>query len=142
VTDCLTAGLGRAGRALALWLCLAALAIQGLAPLCLAGLMPSFAGTQSIILCTAHGFETVQLGRDGKPVPGTPAPNQQNSTCPLCAGVQAASGLITPVAVVLAVPVFVSRVRRLIASTSISFLRAHFSYVTRAPPAAAFSSPA
>jgi hypothetical protein len=127
---------GRPARTLALWLGLLALTIQGLAPLCLPGIMRT-AGGPSIILCTAHGLQTVHLGADGKPLSNTPAPNQQNSDCPLCAAAHIGGGFTAPALVALSLPPIArERVARL-APAPVPALKAYFPYVTRAPPALA-----
>ena len=56
----------RAGalKALALWLGLAALILQGFVPL---AAMAAPAG-HSIVICTIHGMQTIRIGADGKPV--------------------------------------------------------------------------
>jgi hypothetical protein len=132
----LSLGCSRALRAFALTLGLVALTLQGLAPLCLnmAGAPSSSAGGYSIVLCTIHGYQTVQIGADGKPAPNTPSPDQQNSTCPMCAGVQAAKAFIAPAPIALAVPTNFQRAVLSIASTPAASLRSHVSYISRAPP--------
>lgn len=72
----LALGCSRALRAFALALGLVALTLQGLAPLCLN--MPGGAsgpeGVHSVVLCTIHGYQTIQIGADGKPAPNAPVP--------------------------------------------------------------------
>ena len=124
----------RALRAVALWLGLAALTIQGLAPLCLSGMMAGAAGIQSIVICTIHGYQTLQVQADGKPIPNAPAPDQQNSTCPICAGFHAAKAFTAPALVGLVVPTDFTPAPLAIASTPPPSLKSHVSYVSRAPP--------
>lgn len=122
----------RALRALALTLGLAAMAMQGLAPLCLAGWKATPGGTSSII-CTEHGREIVRIDAEGKPLPGTPSPSRQDSTCPLCAAFQAASLFAAPVVAWL----LISGLRlnpRIVVSSSPATPRPPLSYVSRAPP--------
>src|SRR5258708_22158231 len=60
--------IGRVLRTFALTLGLAALMLQALAPLCLAGTASAGSG-QSIVICTVHGMQTIQLDADGNAVP-------------------------------------------------------------------------
>jgi len=71
----LSLGCSRALRAFALTLGLVALTLQGLAPLCLnmTGAPSVSASGYSIIICTVHGYQTIQIGADGKPAPNAPA---------------------------------------------------------------------
>lgn len=132
----LSLGFGRALRAFALTLGLVALTLQGLAPLCLnmTGGTPGTAGAHSVVLCTIHGYQTIQIGADGKPAPTAPAPDQQNSICPICVGFQAAKAFTTPAPVALVVPTNFEHAASPIASASAPSLKSHFSYVSRAPP--------
>jgi hypothetical protein len=132
----LSLGCSRALRAFALTLGLVALTLQGLAPLCLnmAGGASGPAGVHSVVLCTIHGYQTIQIGADGKPAPNTPAPDQQNSSCPICAAVQAAKAFTTPAPVALAVPTQFTLAPPAIASSSAPAPKPHFSYISRAPP--------
>ena len=132
----LSLGCSRALRAFALTLGLVALTLQGLAPLCLnmAGGPSGAVGVYSFVLCTIHGYQTIQIGADGKPVPNAPAPDQQNSSCPMCAGFQAAKAFTAPAPVALAVPTNVQRATLSIASAPLPSIRSHRSYISRAPP--------
>jgi hypothetical protein len=120
----------------ALFLGLLALTLQGLAPLCLN--MPggplSSAGVTSIVLCTIHGSQTIQIGVDGKPAPNAPAPGQQNSTCPICAGFQAAKAFTAPNLVELVVPTNFTTAPAALAPSVAPSVRLHLSYISRAPP--------
>jgi hypothetical protein len=95
------------------------------------------AGLYSIILCTAHGFETVQIAADGKPAPDAPLPDQQNSTCPICAGFHAGSAFTAPSPLFIAVSPQWKQAPQPVLSAFVVSPRAHFSYVSRAPPVAA-----
>lgn len=121
-------------RTLFLWLGLAALTVQAVAPLCAAG----FAGGSqtaltSIVLCTAHGFQRIQIDADGQPVPTQG--DQKGSDCFLCVGMHGGGAFPAPVLVSVDAPsisraaaVFVPRIlppQRKFASA----------YVTRGPPA-------
>ena len=132
----LSLGCNKALRAFALILGLVALTVQGLAPLCLnmMGGPPGPTGVYSIVLCTIHGFQTIQIGADGKPAPNAPAPDQQNPTCPICAGFQAAKAFTAPAPVALIAPANFTRAPLAIASTPPPSLKSHVSYVSRAPP--------
>jgi hypothetical protein len=130
----------RAFRALALSLGLAALMVQGIAPLCLGGLMGTgAAGASSIVLCTAHGFQTVVLDADGNPVPAAPAKNAPDSLCPMCLAFHAASAFAAPALIFVALGLIVTHQRPLIALPVLSTSHSYRSYVTRAPPELRFS---
>jgi hypothetical protein len=131
----LSLGCSRGLRAFALTLGLVALTLQGLAPLCLnmVGGTSGTAGAHSVVLCTIHGYQTIQIGADGKPAPA-PAPDQQNSTCPICVGFQAAKAFTTPAPVALVVPTNFERAAAPIASAPAPSRKSQFSYVSRAPP--------
>ena len=118
-------------RTLALWLGLTALSVQALAPLCLAGMMAEGGGSE-IVLCTAHGFQTVHVDANGKPVPA-PA-SDQNSTCPLCAAVSHATTFTTPAVFVLLAPTAVAESVPP-QSSRVALRTAHTLYRGRAPPA-------
>jgi hypothetical protein len=125
-------------RTLALWLGLAALLVQAMAPLCLAGFMSVAApGASSIILCTAHGFETIQIGADGKPLPATPAQDQQGANCPLCSAMHAASAFMPPTLALANTPLSVTAARMSFVSVPVPSRKFSFAYVTRGPPSLA-----
>jgi hypothetical protein len=125
---------GGLGRSLALWLGLVALTIQGLVPLCAAG--PAAAsGGNAIVICTSHGFETLQLDADGNPVPG--APQADHSTCFLCLGCHIGASFTAPAFVAFSAPQSAQRQAPFAAETHRLTRPAHVSYVSRAPPAAA-----
>ena len=130
----LSLGCSRALRAFALTLGLVALTLQGLAPLCLnmTGGTSGTAGAHSVVLCTIHGYQTIQIGADGKPAPD--APDQQNSTCPICVGFHAAKAFTAPQPIALAVPTNFQRAALPVASAPAPSLKSQFSYVSRAPP--------
>ena len=132
----LSLGCTRALRAFALMLGLVALTVQGLAPLCLnmMGGPSGSAGAYSIVLCTIHGVQTIQIGADGKPAPNAPSPGQQNSTCPICTGFQAAHGFTGPELVAFVVPANFQRAPLPIMAAPAPSLRSHHSYISRAPP--------
>jgi len=120
---------------LALWLGLVALTIQGLVPLCVANAAPSgAAGVSSIVICTVQGYETIQLDRDGNPVPGVPSADH-GTTCLLCVGCHRGAGLSAPSLPQMAAPVALSRETRPFLSAIAPSGPAQFSYVTRGPPA-------
>ena len=137
----LTSNCRRVFDSLGLLLGLIALTVQAMAPLCLSGLMDAHsAGGSSIILCTAHGFETIQVDSSGNPLPSAPAKNGSDSVCPLCTGFQAASALIAPAPIVLALALPVVRDRTIVAPGPVSFGCPYLSYVTRGPPPAVLSA--
>jgi hypothetical protein len=123
----------RAFRALALWLGLAALMIQGLAPLCAPALMGASSGA-SIVICTAHGFETVQIGADGKALPQQPGKNV--SDC--CTACHAPNGFTTPAPVLAAAPFAAAYQPAPIGTALIVLPRLYSSYICRGPPPAMF----
>jgi hypothetical protein len=124
-------------RTFALWLGLVALMVQALAPLCAAGLMGSTDrtdGVASIILCTAHGFETIRIGADGKPLPAAPAQDQQSSPCPLCAAMHAMTAFVPPPIALALVPPSITAARMSFISAAVPSRKFSSAYVTRGPP--------
>jgi hypothetical protein len=88
-------------------------------------------GTASVVICTAHGFEKVQLDAEGKPLPA--APSNASDCCTAC---YAPGGFTVPSPVLAANPVGVIDPRpRLVVSPAVS-PRFCSSYITRGPPAA------
>lgn len=132
----LTSSGKRAFQTLALWLGLVALTIQGLVPLCVAGAVGASgtAGGHSIVICTVHGYQTIQLDSGGNPVPGAPASDHGNSTCFLCLGCHMGLGFTAPVLAQFFAPIVVKREMPEFASAATPSRPQHFSYVTRAPP--------
>jgi hypothetical protein len=115
-------------RALALWLGLAALMVQSLAPAYARTVQTS--GATSIVICTAHGFQTVQLEEDGNALAGKSSANAQDC----CTDCQVTGGFIVPTPVRLPEPFQVaSEVPWFAASPPIA-ARFYSSYVTRGPP--------
>jgi len=127
--------IGRVLRTFALTLGLAALMLQALAPLCLAGTASASSG-QSIVICTLHGTQTIQLDADGKAVP--PSHDSQSSTCSMCLGAQTARAFTVPTLASVPVPTISAPVEPIVASSITPSFPPHFSYVTRAPPASSF----
>jgi hypothetical protein len=112
--------------------------VQAIAPLCAAGLMGSTdhtAGGASIILCTAHGFQTIQIDADGKPLPATPQ-NQQTS-CPLCSAMHAMTAFVPPPLALAVAPPTITAARILLISVAVPSRKFSLAYVTRGPPASA-----
>lgn len=125
----------RVFRTLALWLGLAALMVQGLAPLCAVGPMGASgraSGVASIVLCTAHGFETVQIGADGKPLPNQPA----NTASDCCTACHAPVGFTLPAPILAALPSAIAYDGAHLVTAPVPTARFYSSYVTRGPPAA------
>jgi hypothetical protein len=130
-------------QAIALWLGLAALTFQALAPLCLAGLMSpgKDSGSFPIVLCTAHGLAGIHAGTSGNPSPDRPSPQDQ-SACPLCSALAGLSHFTAPAAVLLAAPfAWIGAGRKPIAS-EIKSARPVANYISRAPPRAKVPMPA
>jgi hypothetical protein len=136
--DCLVASAfaangKRAFQALALWLGLVALTIQGLVPLCIAT-PAAAAGGSSIVICTVHGYETVQLDANGNPTGG---PVSDHGTgCFLCLGCQMGLGLPAPALAQFSVPSEAQREPMQFASALAPSRPQHLFYVSRAPPTA------
>jgi hypothetical protein len=125
---------------LALWLGLLALTIQSFAPLCALGLpsrVDAGTGAYSIVLCTAHGFERVQLDADGKSLPDNPS-QDQNSTCSLCAGIHVAGGFTAPSVILIIVQPTLTRQAWMTELELAPSPPSHSSYVSRAPPVSTF----
>jgi hypothetical protein len=94
----------------------------------------SAAGMSSIVLCTIHGFQTIRIDANGKPIPYSPAPDQQNSSCPMCVGFQAAKAFTTPALVGLVVSTDFMPAPLPITASKAPSLKLHASYISRAPP--------
>ena len=124
-----SAGTYRAFRALALWLGLVALMAQSLAP-AYAGVVGAGKEGTSIVICTAHGFQTVQLDGDGNAVPGKSSANSQDC----CTDCQAAGGFIVPTPVRLPQPFQIVSEAPHFTFVSAIAPRFYSSYVTRGPP--------
>ena len=122
----------RAFQTLALWFGIVALTIQGLVPLCVAS-PAAAAGGSSIVICTVHGYETIQLDANGNPT-GVPASNH-GATCFLCLGCQVGSGLPAPAFAHFSVPSGLQRQPLQLADAVTPSRPQHLSYVSRAPPA-------
>lgn len=123
----------RAFQTLALWFGLVALTIQGLVPLCVAS-PAAAAGGSSIVICTVHGYETIQFDADGNPT-GAPI-SDHGANCFLCLGCHIGSGLPPPALAQLFVPSESVRDPFEVAHARAPSRPQHFSYVSRAPPAA------
>jgi hypothetical protein len=124
-----SAGTYRAFRALALWLGLAALMVQSLAP-AYAGLAAAGKEGASIVICTAHGFQTVQVDSDDNAVPGKSSANAQDC----CTDCQAAGGFIVPSPLRFAAPFRIMSEAPQFTVAPIVLARLYSSYVTRGPP--------
>jgi hypothetical protein len=115
---------------------LAALAVQAIAPICLSGFAaPRSSGGFSIVLCTAHGFQSVTLDQNGKPIPAAPAKDGSDGLCQMCTAFHSAPLIVTPAAAILIFLLFWSRSDQIIASDAPVLRRAYASFVTRGPPA-------
>jgi hypothetical protein len=128
----------RAMRAFALWLGLAALSVQAMAPLCLAGFMPSSesAGSFPIVLCAAHGIRT--LYTDGNNQSQPPSPDDQNS-CPLCSAVAQVANFTAPGPILMLLPIAIGLVPESSLARPMRLARRAASYTSRAPPPRTFS---
>jgi hypothetical protein len=122
-------------KMIALWLGLAALMVQGLAPLCASGILGGAGGNiASVVICTAHGFEIVQVGFDGKPLAHQPA--KAMSDC--CSACHAPGGFTIASPIPLATLSSIAYDGTHIAPTLVDTVRFYSSYVTRGPPHAIF----
>jgi len=116
-------------RAVALWLGVLALMVQSLAPV-YAALAAGAGEGSSIVICTAHGFETVRVDADGNAIAGKSSAN--SSDC--CNDYHAAGGFIVPTPVCFPEPFHIaSEVSWFAAQHSVT-LRPYSSYITRGPP--------
>ena len=120
-------------RTLALWLGLIALTVQGLAPLCFAG-AANAAGLQSLVICTVHGFQTIQLDANGNLVPDAPGSGQDNLNC--CTGCHLNTGMTVPRVASVAAPSVKPAAKIVFAFADPISLRFQLSYSSRAPPSA------
>jgi hypothetical protein len=125
----------RTFRTLALWLGLTALIVQGLAPLCAGFMTEASAGVPSIVICTAHGSQTVQIGADGKAVPAAPLTNA-GDCCSVCS---VPGGFALPSPILVAMPSSITATYLPAVAAPVIGQRFYFSYLTRGPPAAANS---
>ena len=122
-----------AARAIALWLGLFALMVQSLAPAYAAVAGPARGG-ESVVICTAHGFQTVRVDAEGNAVTGKASANIQDC----CSDCQVAGGFLLPT------PISVSEPFRLVSAATILLPAQHvpprfFSpYITRGPPLVRF----
>jgi hypothetical protein len=124
----------RAWKMLALWFGLVALMVQGLVPLCASGAMGGAVGNiASVVICTSHGFETVQVDGDGKPLPQPPGKSM--SDC--CSACHAPGGFNLASPLRLTAPSLVAYNAPLFAPAPIGAARFYSSYVTRGPPVSA-----
>jgi hypothetical protein len=122
-------------RTLFLWLGLGALTVQAFAPLCLTGgVGGSPAGVSSIILCTAHGFERIQIGADGQPLPAQ-GDDQKGSDCFLCVAMHGSGAFPTSARIAVEIPTKVSVAPIAVASIPAPSREFASAYVSRGPPA-------
>jgi hypothetical protein len=116
---------------------LAALAVQVIAPICLSGFPAARAtGGLSIVLCTAHGFQTVTLDVNGKPIPAAPDNGGSDGLCLMCVAFHSAPLLAVTAALFLAVLLFWRSADRFVNFAPVLLRRAYISFETRGPPAA------
>jgi hypothetical protein len=117
---------------LALWLGLAALMVQGLAPLCSGAAMAGSGSIASIVICTLHGSQTLQLDADGKALPNAPA-KQASDCCTVC---HAPNGFTTPPPIFEALRSNAMGEAVRSEAAPIILPRSYSSYVSRGPPVA------
>jgi hypothetical protein len=110
---------------------LIALMVQSLAPLCAPALMGGASGgVASVVICTAHGFETLQLSADGQPLPNQPSHNISDC-CSLC---HAPNGFAVASPIRVAVPSSIASENTVLVTPPAVAARFYSSYVTRGPP--------
>jgi len=115
-------------RAVALWLGVFALMVQTLAPAYAASVAAGEGS--SIVICTAHGFQTVHVDADGNAIPGKSSAN--SSDC--CNDYHAAGGFIVPTPGRLPAPFHITSEASWFAAPASIAPRFYSSYVTRGPP--------
>jgi hypothetical protein len=109
-----------------------ALMLQALAPLCLGGMNASVGGS-FIVICTAHGTQTIRLDSNGNPLSNAPVEDQSHSTCFLCLNSHGPAGFVPSEQVALLVQT-VSKQEPRPVYPAVSPRAPHTSYVSRAPP--------
>src|SRR5437764_1435262 len=115
---------------------LAALAVQAIAPICLSGFAaPRSSGGFSIVLCTAHGFQSVTLDQNGKPIPAAPAKDGSDGLCQMCTAFHSAPLIVTPAVLILLVVLFWSQAYQIGSSDAPVLRRTYASFISRGPPA-------
>ncbi len=119
---------------IALLLGLAAMVVQAIAPICLSGFSAQTgSGGFPIVLCTAHGFQSVVLDENGKPVPAPPK-DGSDGLCPMCVAFHSAPIVATAAALLLGVVFSWQYADRFIISNVPVPRRAYSSFITRGPP--------
>lgn len=137
-------GRNRVLHALALCLSLIAIANQATARLGLPGIVPHRAGSDifTIVICTGHGWKTVQIDKDGRPLDEVPAARGPKTKCPICTELQTASACTLAPVIGLSAPLNSGRVVPAKPPQIRPVSRPYSSYVSRAPPASRFAMPA
>lgn len=101
------------------WLGLLALLFHSLLPLTYHSLQQrkaADAGFDSIVICTAYGMRTIQIGADGQPLAADETPDQDGKGqpaaryCPICLGAQQGFAIL-PAMPLLAMPVMLEILR-------------------------------
>lgn len=133
MADSRTAPRPRAMHVMALLLGLAAMVVQAIAPICLSGFSAQRgSGGFSIVLCTAHGFQSVTLDDNGKPAP---APKDgSDSLCPMCVAIHSAPLLAAAAALLVVFLLSWQTAGRFAVSTTPLLRRAYVAFITRGPP--------
>ena len=119
-------------RLVALVFGLAAMVVQAIFPICLSGFTVQN-GSFSIVLCTAHGVQSVAVDDTGKPVP-VPAKDSSDGFCPMCVAFHSAP-IVGTVAALLLVFVLSRQFADLFVTGNAPVpRRAYISFITRGPP--------
>jgi hypothetical protein len=108
---------------------LLALLVQSFAP-AYARLAGGAGGGSSIVICTAHGFQTVRVDADGNALTGKSSANAQDC----CTDCQAAGGFVVPTPVRVPTPSHIASDEPVFGASPRLTLRFFSSYVTRGPP--------
>jgi hypothetical protein len=116
-------------QALALWFGIAALMLQGLVP---TGAIA--ADGRSIVICTAHGMETIRLGSDGKPLAAQTNPGSNRLACSVCSDCTAASGFTLPSPILAGQLLAFVEAVLFVPNISAPLTRVYRPYGSRAPP--------
>jgi hypothetical protein len=111
-----------------------AMMVQAIAPICLSGFSAQQGSAGfSIVLCTAHGFQSVTLDENGKPVQA-PAKDDSGSLCPMCSAFHSAPVIVAAAALLLVFLLFWQSADRFIVRNAPVPRRAYTSFSTRGPP--------
>jgi hypothetical protein len=118
-------------QALALWLGLAGLILQGFAPL---GLGAMATDGKQIVICTMHGMQTIRIGADGKPLAARVDSDKSGAACSVCSDCTAGGGFVLPSPIIASHPVHFFETVRTGKDVAAWASRLYRPYISRAPP--------